>query len=311
MEEFRLFASLGASAAQVRRTVGCIRRFSSSAAAAGTGWARQLTRAGISRHLATMLAGGASAKTVRNHHAAISTFCNFLADAGALPGNPAAGLVLPRIPKRVPNFLDEDDLAEALRLAAGARIGNEVALAVNTGLRMSELQRLAWADVNLEARVLLVRVAKGGQPRQVPLNEAAIAALTNQARRTGRHAYVFPGGRVTRSGQAGRGTWDRGGPRGRDWWLSALAPLQEAIPAFRLARKGSTGRGWHLLRHTFASRLAQAGVDLKIIGEWMGHRSVTTTEIYAHLQPCYDRRIELCATKSEGETHDPVQMSLW
>ena len=59
--------------------------------------------------------------------------------------------------------------------------------------------------------------------------------------------------------------------------------------------KSSTGRGWRLFRHTFASRVAQSGqVDLYRLKEWMGHGTIAMTEIYAHLMPSkFDDAINL------------------
>jgi site-specific recombinase XerD len=58
----------------------------------------------------------------------------------------------------------------------------------------------------------------------------------------------------------------------------------------------AVGRGWHLLRHTFASRAVQAGVTIEKIGGWMGHSSAAATRIYAHLAESYDPDIEKAAT---------------
>jgi len=52
------------------------------------------------------------------------------------------------------------------------------------------------------------------------------------------------------------------------------------------------GRGWHLFRHTFASRAVQAGVPIYKVAQWLGHKHVATTEIYAHLSPDFDEDIE-------------------
>ena len=79
------------------------------------------------------------------------------------------------------------------------------------------------------------------------------------------------------------------------WWGRALKPIQDAVPKFKTMQKGSTGRGWHLFRHTFASRAAQAGVSLYKLAAWMGHRDVRTTQIYSHLQAGYEEAIELSA----------------
>ena len=122
----------------------------------------------------------------------------------------------------------------------------------------------------------------------MPLSSEALAVLAAQRERlpAGIH-YVFPT----------RQTW-RGGWRWRDrrragnCWLRALHPIQAAVPKFHELPGKCTGRGWHLFRHTFASRLVQAGVSLYKVAEWMGHSDVRTTRIYAHLAQGYDTDIE-------------------
>jgi len=109
-------------------------------------------------------------------------------------------------------------------------------------------------------------------------------------------AYVFPG----------RQTWPGGSrhenkPRAINWWMRALHPIQQAVPKFRSLPGKSTGRGWHLFRHTFASRAAQGGVSLYKIAAWLGHSDVRTTRIYAHLQAGFDEDIEAASPPWQNE----------
>jgi integrase len=200
----------------------------------------------------------------------------------------------------LPNYLTEAEAREALRLAQRHGLYCEVCVALNTGLRMSELRRLQWGDVDLPARSLVVRMSKGRRPRSVPLNQSALKALRHQQRRFGHLPYVFPGGRDCRGKADAGGTWRRTQMRGLDWWTrKALLPLRVAIPKFSLAPKGSVGRGWHLFRHTFASRLVQAGISIYKVSSWLGHASVRTTGMYAHLASGYDEEIELGGNQGE------------
>jgi site-specific recombinase XerD len=137
----------------------------------------------------------------------------------------------------------------------------ELDLALNTGLRLGELFGLVWENVNLARRVLTVSRAKNGETRHVPLNGPALAALAELWQRDGGT------GPVIRNADGGALT----GPR---YWFE---------PAIRDAkiRKFS----WHCLRHTFASRLVMAGVDLRTVQELMGHKSIQMTVRYSHLTP--------------------------
>jgi len=165
-----------------------------------------------------------------------------------------------------------------------------VATALRTGLRRSELRRLRWRDIDFDKKVLIVPKTKSHRPRTVPLSETALTVLREQREVPGNRQHVFPG----------RDRADHTGMRRLSWWVDALKPLQEALPAFSEREQGSVGRGWHLLRHTFASWLAQRGVSLHKIAEWLGHTDVRMTQIYAHLQPKYDVEIEKLEDMANG-----------
>ena len=67
--------------------------------------------------------------------------------------------------------------------------------------------------------------------------------------------------------------------------IDLIAEHGEGMPVFGELDKSSTGNGWHLLRHTFASWASMAGVDLRVLKEWMGHASIQTTMIYSAVRP--------------------------
>lgn len=69
-----------------------------------------------------------------------------------------------------------------------------------------------------------------------------------------------------------------------------MDPIKAEVSTF--SENSGTGAAWHLLRHTFASRLVQAGVPLRTVAGWMGHTTIQTTMRYAHLAPMYDDAIE-------------------
>jgi site-specific recombinase XerD len=137
----------------------------------------------------------------------------------------------------------------------------ELDLALNTGLRLSELYGLDWENVNLARRVLTIPRPKNGEMRYVPLNGPALTALAALQERG-----------------------DRIGPVMRNAEGGALAsPRYWFEPAIRRARIRNFS--WHCLRHTFASRLVMAGVDLRTVQELMGHKSILMTVRYSHLTP--------------------------
>jgi integrase len=139
-----------------------------------------------------------------------------------------------------------------------------VIVALNTGLRRGELFSLRWIDVNLDSKVLTVTAAgaKSGQTRRVPLNVEAMVVLTAwRQRRKGKVGLIFPGAggaRLTNVNRSWRG-------------VVKLAKLIDF--------------NFHDLRHSFASKLVQAGVDLNTVRELLGHSEIAMTLRYSHLSP--------------------------
>jgi len=137
-----------------------------------------------------------------------------------------------------------------------------VIVSLNTGVRQGELFNLKWADIDFDTAMLTVRGegAKSGQTRHVPLNDVALAALKTWGRGEATD-YVFPGENGARLTNV------------RTAWAKVLEVAKV------------TGFRWHDLRHTFASRLVIAGVDLNTVRELLGHADMKMTIRYAHLAP--------------------------
>jgi site-specific recombinase XerD len=153
-------------------------------------------------------------------------------------------------------------------------------VSVHTGLRASEQWRLLWRDIDFDQRILTARATKNGDPeRHIPLNDAAMAALKEVAadypgRRTGTSAVFL-------------NSDDNPMRTHRDWFEPVIE--DSGIDAYT----------WHCNRHTFASRLVMAGVNLKAVQTLMGHRTITMTMRYSHLAP--DHLTAAVATLVSGE----------
>jgi integrase len=140
-----------------------------------------------------------------------------------------------------------------------------VLLALNTGLRRGELFRLQWQDVQFKRRLLTVRGggAKSGQTRHVPLNSEAAKVLERWKQENGgSRTFVFMNARSTEPLNDVKKAW-------------AVLVKKAGLLAFR----------FHDLRHTFASKLVMAGVDLNTVRELLGHSDIAMTLRYAHLAP--------------------------
>ena len=168
-------------------------------------------------------------------------------------------------------FLSDDEEAR-LRKAIEHRFPEflpHLLLSLHTGMRMSEQYGLRWNQVDLERRQIHLRKTKNGDPRTIPLNAVALGALQalkvenpkGAGKRKGTDP-VFPSLRRDDSLQGSRG-----------WFPTALAAAQ------------IDGYSWHCNRHTFASRLVMAGVDLRTVAELLGHRTLQMVMRYSHLAP--------------------------
>jgi site-specific recombinase XerD len=199
-----------------------------------------------------------SAATANRYRALLSLTYRLAIRNGKIKENPAR-LVRHRLEDNARiRFLSTDEetaLRKAIESECPERI-SEFVLALNTGLRLSEQYGLTWADVSLARRVLTIPRSKNGSTRYVPLNQAALGALESLRKRTADAGFVC-------GGAAGPRTWFE--------------------PALKKAKIANFS--WHCIRHTFASRLVMAGVDIRTVQELMGHKTIAMTVRYAHLAP--------------------------
>ncbi len=185
----------------------------------------------------------------------------------ALMNNPVPEVKLLKEPKRRLRFLEHDD-EHKLLAAAPPLLKNLIILGVNTGLRIrAEALALRWKeDVDFRRGVLTVQAAyaKNGQTRAVPLNDRVLTALA-ELKRASRGSYVFSK------------------PDGRPY-NSLEKPFTALVRQVGLA---GTGVSLHTLRHTFASRLVMAGVDLRTVQELGGWSDLSMVQRYAHVSPSH------------------------
>jgi len=219
-------------------------------------------------------------ESYRARHAASSTaralaawrsFSRFCVRRGILERDPARELSFPRLPRRLPRTLPAPDLNGVLdRLASNdpASLRDRALLEVlySSGLRLAELVGLNHGDLDARAGLLRVR-GKGRRERVVPIGEKALAALDAYHASLPEHdaradRAVF----VNASGQRLSGR------------------TVQRVASRRLGQL-ATGLGVspHALRHSFASHLLDAGADLRAIQELLGHRSLSSTQVYTHV----------------------------
>lgn len=181
---------------------------------------------------------------------------------GLSKGNPAKGVKFFNPDNRRDRFLTREE-EESLVAEVPDWVRPAIRFSVNTGLRQGELVSLVWGQVDLGLKVVTVTAekAKGKKLRRIPLNKAAIKAIGTQPRAIAPETPVFP--QVAEYG------------------------TETLRQAFRRAAKrlkmDERAISWHTLRHTFASRLVQAGVSLLTVKELLGHSTLVMVMRYAHL----------------------------
>jgi integrase len=210
---------------------------------------------------------------------------------GILTNNPVLQVPSMELPEEVPVFITDEEIPTLMAIAIQEDMFCEVTLALNTGLRLEEMRRLEWQDIDLKHKQLIVTKSKSKRPRTVPLNRAVREALVTQKERYGHLVYVFPGGI---GGVKGKGQWTLPKIRSENWWQKlSIRRMQEELPSLKKLPPGRTGRGWHALRHTFATRAVRADIDMFKLKDWMGHKQIDTTMRYVHVARNYDEDIEL------------------
>ncbi len=155
----------------------------------------------------------------------------------------------------------EEDALRKVMLEKWLKHLPQLDLALHTGLRLSEQYGLAWDCIDFDRRTLTIPLSKNGELRHVPLNYEALAALSAARKCCNDQPFVF----LNKYGQR------------------LVSPREWFDPAVKAA--GLKDFTWHCLRHTFASRLVMAGVDLRTVQELMGHKTIQMTVRYAHLAP--------------------------
>ncbi|GHA82792.1 tyrosine recombinase XerC [Cognatilysobacter bugurensis] len=235
--------------------------------AQGEGDVVQLQAAPLRAFVAAEHRRGLSPKSLQRRLSACRSFFAWLLKHGRIAANPAAQVRAPKAPRKLPQVLDADEATALVEVPTDAPLGLRdralLELFYSSGLRLSELCRLRWRDLDLADGLVHV-LGKGRRERSVPVGSHARAALAQWRAETGAasDAPVFPG----------RG----GGP---------ITPRAVQLRVAQLAqRQGLFKRVHpHLLRHSFASHVLESSGDLRGVQELLGHADIATTQIYTHL----------------------------
>jgi integrase/recombinase XerD len=184
---------------------------------------------------------------------------------------PTFRLVRPVREKKLPVVLSIQEIELILRHVHTPQVRVCLSTIYACGLRIGEGVRLQVCDIDSTRMMVQVRLGKGAKDRTVPLPQRTLVSLRHHWTRHRHPQWLFPG-------RTGRG----------------VPPHQATHPmttnavrkAFRSALRASgiaKGASVHTLRHSWATHLLEMGVNLRLIQEWLGHRSANTTALYTHL----------------------------
>ncbi len=227
-----------------------------------------------SQHVRTFAASefrrGQSARTIQRRLSALRSFFNFLLRESVLRSNPAVGVQAPKAPKRLPQTVDADQMAQLLTFRTDDELSVRdkaiMELFYSSGLRLSELVDLDIRDVDLRDRTVRV-TGKGGKTRMLPVGRFAVQALTTWLYE--RRALASPDEEAMFVSQRG----------GR------LRQRAIQVRIERWAKQQGLGVHMHphMFRHSFATHLLESSQDLRAVQELLGHANISTTQVYTHL----------------------------
>ena len=223
-----------------------------------------VSKTDIIEYLSYLADLGRSGITRARKLASIRELFKYLVSLELIPTSPASSVAMPKKERRTQTYLRPEEYAKLLSTAgSNPRDFAILQLFLQTGIRVSELVHLTFTDVDLINKMIKVS-GKGSKERTIPLEKKAILALKNylSVRQQSLNQQFF-------LNYTGMGLSRRG--------------AEKIIEKYRKL-SGITKRfSCHSLRHTFGSYKAEQGVSPFQLKEWMGHSSISVTQLYVHM----------------------------
>ena len=232
-----------------------------------------LTHFELEKYLFKLKENGYKINSIFRKTESIRAFYKYLLIDGKIAENPVSSFKAPKPERKLPEYLSIGEMEKLLSVFRGNRFNNIRGLAIldllySSGMRVSEVCDLVLESINLTQLWIRV-IGKGSKERIVPINENTARILSmyiseRSMRFSNKDAesYLF----LNKSGKR-------------------ISRIQVWKDIKKIAREARIKKNIypHLFRHTFATHLFQGGADLRSISEMLGHSSLTTTQIYTHL----------------------------
>lgn len=224
----------------------------------------------VRRFVSQLHSKGLGGRSLSRMLSAWRGFFGYLIQNHGLKNNPCNGLRSPRSAKRLPDALSPDQAARLMDVKSEDSLAIRdkaiLELAYSSGLRLSEITGLNLTSVSVaEAQVSVM--GKGGKSRIVPVGRQALRAFAAWLRV--RAQFAKPDEPALFIGRSGR----RLGPRA----------IESRLERWSLRRDMGVKVHPHMLRHSFASHVLQSSGDLCAVQEMLGHASISSTQVYTHL----------------------------
>lgn len=205
--------------------------------------------------------------TINRKLSAIKGFFDFIMSRTGLELNPFAHIRSLKKQGDLPNFLTPEEIFDLIEGTADLRDRALLELFYSTGVRVGEVEGMSCMDIDREAGFILV-TGKGSKQRRVPIGKRALQSVMDYLASRGIEDPIYCAEPLFISSR-GRRLSSRSIRRIVDKWSQAVSLSRHISP--------------HVIRHTFATHMLDAGADLRAIQEMLGHASLSTTQHYTHL----------------------------
>ena len=216
--------------------------------------------------IASLLEKGINPRSVNRKISTLKTYFKFLIREGELIENPMIKVVAPKSKKRLPIFIEEDQIKSLLNEVQfesgfiGQRNKLIIELFYVTGIRLSELINIKISDVDFSNQSIKV-LGKRKKERIIPLSSNMINSLDNFIKNNHKNHFLF-------TNLDGVKLYTKLVYRVVNKYIAKISSVNKKSP--------------HILRHTFATHMLNNGADINAIKELLGHANLSATQVYTH-----------------------------